>query len=513
MSILEPIFKIFSESNKKKIAVIGKGASLDAIDFSKLKDFFVININDSEHVYPGDLGIYHYDWVKDLLSQNGGQCSLYVTSSPANNTNFIKVEHLFEGPEHLAPIQERFFDDDFYIEDATIISALKLCNLIADRFRTKIPVYLLGFDFTLKSGYSKRTEGRIGLGEDMYVESLLNNQRAYLELLLEAKSHLSIDIIHVGYCAFSSATPETFNNNEFAFVESKVLEKSKKAQLNRDFQVKVVAEITTNHFGDLDLLKKMIISAADAGADYIKLQKRNVTSFYSEDELAKPYSSPFGKTFGDYRNGLELDEDAFKKVDAWCKEYNIKWFVSVLDVESYHFMKQFNPDILKLPSTISEHKDLLELVANEYRGSVVISTGMTDSTYEKYILDKFSKCEKLYLLQCVSSYPTSNEDANVGVVRHYSELASRYDNVLPGYSSHDIGSLCCQLAVAAGAVMIEKHVKYGNTPWAHFDNVAIDMLTDNFKSFVSDIRLAEICTGSTTKTVLDSEHHKYKIAK
>lgn len=61
--------------------------------------------------------------------------------------------------------------------------------------------------------------------------------------------------------------------------------------------------------------------------------------------------------------------------------------------------------------------------------------------------------------------------------------------------------------------MIEKHVKYGNTPWAHFDNVAIDMLTDNFKSFVSDIRLAEICTGSTTKTVLDSEHHKYKIAK
>ena len=57
--------------------------------------------------------------------------------------------------------------------------------------------------------------------------------------------------------------------------------------------------------------------------------------------------------------------------------------------------------------------------------------------------------------------------------------------------------------------MIEKHVKYGNTPWAHFDNVAVDMLTDNFKLFVNDIRKAEIALGGGKNTVLTSEHHKY----
>ncbi|MEZ8606859.1 MULTISPECIES: N-acetylneuraminate synthase family protein [Vibrio] len=513
MLLLDPVFSSFEKSGKTKIAVIGKGSSLDSIELDKLAEFFVININDSETIYPGDIGIYHYKWVEEFLSEQGGKCPLYVTSLPADNTNSLKVEHLYEGPEHLAPIQERFFDADFYLEDATIISALKLCNLISDYTRTKIPVYLLGFDFTLTSGYSKYTEGRIAFGEDNFIESLLNNQKAYLELILEAKKHLSIEIVHIGYCSFSSSTPELFNKKNFSKGMLNVRDTSEYKVPDREFNVQVIAEITTNHFGDLDLLKKMIISASESGADCIKLQKRNVSTFYSPEELAKPYSSPFGDTFGDYRRGLELDADAFMKVDQWCKEYGIKWFVSVLDIESYHFMKQFNPYMLKLPSTISEHKDLLELVAKEYKGAVVISTGMTDTAYEEYILNQFSNCKELYLLQCVSSYPTANEDANVGVVRHYSELASTYTNVLPGYSSHDIGSLCCQLAVAAGAVMVEKHVKYGNTPWAHFDNVAIDMLTDNFKSFVSDIRLAEVCTGSNKKSVLESEHHKYKISK
>ena len=116
-------------------------------------------------------------------------------------------------------------------------------------------------------------------------------------------------------------------------------------------------------------------------------------------------------------------------------------------------------------------------------------------------------------MQCVSSYPTHLNDANVSVVRHYHDLSKKYKNIIPGYSSHDIGSLCSCLAVAAGAMMIEKHVKYGNTPWAHFDNVAIDLLTNNFNQFVSDIRQTEIALGDEIKEVLDSENHKYNLRK
>lgn len=507
------VFELFKLSGKKNIAIIGKGSSFDHIDLECLDEFFVININDSEKAYSGDVGMYHFEWVRDYLASSTGQCTFYLTSKPLEKNNHIYISERHEDPENYLPIQERFFETEFVLEDATIISALKLCNLIADYVRDKLEVYLLGFDFTLSAGFSQRSGGTVDFGEEAYVENILHSQRAYLELLMAHEKDLSITVNHVGSQDFSHLNPsqfnQAFNGKAFTLGES-ARPKSICQSAKRNYKVKVIAEITTNHFGDLQLLKKMILAAAESGADYIKLQKRDVESFYSPEELDKPYTSPFGETFRDYRYGLELDEFGFNMVEKWCNEFDIKWFASVLDLPSYEFIKKFSPDMIKLPSTISEHTDFLETVADDFRGDVVLSTGMTDSAYEKFVIEKFNKCRSLYLLQCVSAYPTMNEDANVAVVRHYHDLSKKYPRIIPGYSSHDIGSLCCQLSVAAGGRMVEKHVKYGNTPWAHFDNVAIDMLTDNFKKFVDDIRLAELCLGSDSKEVLKSEHHKYR---
>jgi N-acetylneuraminate synthase len=506
------IFKLYKLSGKSKIAIVGKGASLDAIDFKKLSDFFVININDSEIVYAGDVGLYHLPWVKEYLSKEGGKCTFYLTSEPLSSSAYISIEHILEGPENLRPIQERFFDDRFFLEDATVISALKLANLIADHVRDKLEVYLLGFDFSIAAGFSQKSGGHIGFGEEGYVENLFSSQKAYLELILGHKSDLSITVNHIGEQTFSAFSTKQFNkmlngNETGGLLKPEYLRAFDQSKV--EHHVKVVAEITTNHFGDLELLRKMIKAAATSGADFIKLQKRDPETFYSKSELDKPYTSPFGDTFRDYRNGLELDAFGFRMVDKWCKELGIKWFASVLDLSSYEFMKQFSPELIKLPSTISEHTDFLKAVADDFTGDIVLSTGMTDQSYEDFILAEFVNCRNLYLLQCVSAYPTMNEDANVAVVRHYHDLSTRQPKIIPGYSSHDVGSLCCQLSIAAGGLMIEKHVKYGNTPWAHFDNVAIDMLTDNFKRFVDDIRLAELCLGKGRKKVLGNEHHKY----
>ncbi|MFT5716052.1 MAG: sialic acid synthase SpsE [Oleiphilaceae bacterium] len=511
MAKLHDVFKLFSLSDKSKIAIIGKGASLDSIDLDKLKDFFVININDSEKAYAGDVGLYHLPWVRDYLKSEGGKCSFYLTSLPCEHDTYIEIEHVFEGPEHTKPLQERFFDTDFYLEDATVVSAIKLANLIADHVRDKLDVYLLGFDFSISAGFSKKSGGHIDFGEEHYVENLLNSQKAYLELLLAHESDLSISVNHVGNKSFSSMNTEQFNAlfHGQGDLKSNQEVSSYVSRSKHEHRVKVIAEITTNHFGNLQLLRKMIKAAANSGADYIKLQKRDVESFYTQSELDKPYTSPFGTTFRDYRNGLELDVFGFRMVEKWCSEYGIKWFASVLDLPSYLFMKQFSPELVKLPSTISEHTAFLKAVAEDFTGDVVLSTGMTDKSYEEFVIKEFEKCRNLYLLQCVSSYPTMNDDANVAVVRHYHDLSKVYPKIIPGYSSHDIGSLCCQLSIAAGGLMVEKHVKYGNTPWAHFDNVAIDMLTDNFNKFVDDIRLAELCLGRETKKVLDAEHHKY----
>jgi N-acetylneuraminate synthase len=271
-----------------------------------------------------------------------------------------------------------------------------------------------------------------------------------------------------------------------------------------------VAELTTNHFGDRFRLEKMIRASKAAGANYIKLQKRDVDSFYSREQLSSPYSSPFGKTFEDYRRQLELGKDDFALVDALCRDLSIGWFASVLDEPSFHFMMDIGVPMVKLPSTISEHKSYLKFVAENYKGSVVLSTGMTDESYERFVTEAFSGCERIYLLQCNSAYPTPLEHCNIGVVRHYHNLSKQNPRIVPGYSSHDHGWKASALAVAAGARMLEKHVKLGNTEWAHFDAVAVDLTTPDFREYVDHIRETELILGSDQKQINDSEHHKYR---
>ncbi len=274
-------------------------------------------------------------------------------------------------------------------------------------------------------------------------------------------------------------------------------------------RVAIVAELTTNHFGDRGRLESLIRAAHQSGADHVKLQKRDVASFYSPADLAAPYASPFGTTVRDYRTQLELTAADFELVDKLCASLGIGWFASVLDRPSFDFLRQFSPMMIKLPSTISGHTEFLRYVAENYTGSVVLSTGMTDASYEDFIRRTFVKAERLFLLQCTSAYPTPAADCNVAVVRHYHDLSRSEPRIVPGYSSHDNGWLASALAVAAGARMVEKHVKLGSTPWAHFDEVAVDMSNDDFASYVRRIRETESILGSPVKALTNNERHKY----
>jgi len=274
-------------------------------------------------------------------------------------------------------------------------------------------------------------------------------------------------------------------------------------------KVLIVAEITTNHLGDIERLKKMVRLAREAGADLVKIQKRNIETFYLPEQLSKKFSSPFGETWKDFREGIELSLEDIKELDNECKKVGIDWFASVLDPHSFEFISQFGKKLIKLPSTISEHKDFHSHISKLHSGPIVVSTGFTSKDYEDYIQETFKDNEKIYLLQCTSAYPTPHEDCNISVIRHYAELSKKNPKIVPGYSSHDEGSLGCMLAVAAGARMIEKHVKIGDTPWMHFQDVALDLETGEFAMFVEDIRKAEIICGDEEKKIKPSEWHKY----
>jgi N-acetylneuraminate synthase len=170
-------------------------------------------------------------------------------------------------------------------------------------------------------------------------------------------------------------------------------------------------------------------------------------------------------------------------------------------------LSEFDLLCIKAPSTISNHKNFLESIASSNVEWIMISTGGTNEEFLSWINKKFQS-KNLILMQCTSSYPTAPEDCNVNVIKTISHLKSS-SMLIPGYSSHDRGSLASQLAVSLGASILEKHVTLGSVEWVHFDGVALDLSVDQLGKFVRDIEVAKTILGSARKQKLNSEHHKY----
>jgi sialic acid synthase SpsE len=344
-------------------------------------------------------------------------------------------------------------------------------------------VHLVGFD----SRYIYEEE--LKTFRDINIQSYINveSQKAILNKLEHFFENLEIKF--VGFDIFSKVDAKT----------------SEDFKLNVDGGVEIVAEITTNHFGNNDRIKQLMISAKKSGANSVKFQMRDVETFYSEKKLNEKYQSPFGKTFREYRNALELEQSQLNLIEKYSNELDLKYFFSALDVKSYKTLKEIGIKRVKIPSTISNSKEYIQFVLEDFRNELVISTGMTDEKYLDFILTSKSNYSKLYLLHCLSSYPVNIFNLNLAVIERYSNLSKK---IIPGYSSHDIGYDGSVFAVFAGAKMIEKHVKLGNTAFGHFDETALDINVE-FGEFVKMIRKAELIYGSSEKRILKSEHHKY----
>lgn len=489
------------------IFILGKGASVDRIHPSLLANSLVIGLNDAERIAPCDISIFHDEWVIDGLKVSGWRSRLYITSTDIEppKGEVFKARYVPAAQEGVDVMLSRLVmekpEQDFVIEEVLFLSAIRLARVIAKGRNRKQTVYMLGFDFAVDQGYAHAIDYDYSPADASGRAARISPQEHYFVNALYMLRDSEVDIQHVGDRAFSTLTPEELNTRFLPGLDKRLVP--------NENRVLIVAELTTNHFGDRHRLERMVRAAHAAGADLIKVQKRDVETFYSKEQLDAKYVSPFGNTFRDYRLALELDRDDFEFLDGLCSKLGIRWFASVLDEPSFRFIQQFDPELIKLPSTISEHTDYLATVAREYKRGIVLSTGMTDQDYENWVLETFTSCDKLYLMQCNSAYPTPTHDCNVGVIRHYRDLSKQHPHVVPGYSSHDFGAMASAMAVAAGARIVEKHVKLGNTEWAHFDAVALDLTTSEFVDYVAAVREAEVIIGSEEKEINDSEHHKY----
>ncbi len=510
-NISRRIADIVSRYPTDDIYVIGKGPSLDAIDCASLPPGIIVNINDSERIHPGHIGIFSANWVRRSLQQEGFSCGFYLAGKPLPSK--IKHEVLPAIPIELDQDEMeiiRLERPEFFDESLVLLNAIKIALLIGQLKNKPQNVYFLGFDFSTAGGSHTRKihtdfSGATSDDRDVIVNA---QESAFRQLIHYFSDGGRLRMIHIGSRDYSEQSPVAFSRKLLSI--SSRIHRSPINFLKPD-RVLIVAEFTNNHLGDPARLVEMINRAKDAGADLIKVQKRHVESFYSRDQLDSYYWSPFGTTLRDYRLGVELNDDLLRLLDETCRQNDIEWFCSILDFPSLEAITPFNPRLIKIPSTISNHREYHSHLAEAYRGVIVVSTGYTESEYIDHVLSTYRNNEAIYLLHCVSAYPTPRNACNVAVVRAYNRLSATDSRIIPGYSSHDLGSAGCALAVAAGARMIEKHVKLGNAEWIHFDKVAIDLKNDDFSKFVQDVRLAEEITGRETKCIMDCENHKYPV--
>ena len=262
----------------------------------------------------------------------------------------------------------------------------------------------------------------------------------------------------------------------------------------------ITAEIGINHNGDLDIAKKLIDVAKNAGCDAVKFQKRTVDKVYTKEVLDSPRDSPWGTTTRQQKEGLEFGQEEYSIIDKYCKEKKIEWFASSWDTDSQLFLRNFSLNHNKVASAMLTNHELLNTIAEEKKHTF-ISTGMSEIKQIESAINIFKKNNCSFELQhSNSSYPMKIEEANLRCI----ETLRDEFNCDVGYSGHEaLGYLICVCAVMFGATSIERHITLDRTMYG--SDQAASLEPQGLDRLVRDVRRIDVILGDGVKRVWPSE--------
>jgi len=263
--------------------------------------------------------------------------------------------------------------------------------------------------------------------------------------------------------------------------------------------VYVIAEIGINHNGSLEVAKKLIEGAAQAGCDAVKFQKRTPELCVPMDQRLIERDTPWGRmTYMDYRYKVEFGYDDYAEIDAYCREKGIAWFASCWDEEAVDFMEQFNPPCYKAASASLTDLTLLKKTKATGR-PLIISTGMSTMEEVDAAVEALGR-DNLMIAHTNSTYPCPVDQLNLRMIN---TLKQMYPTVPIGYSGHEVGLATTWAAVALGAVFVERHVTLDRAMWGSDQAASVEI--SGMSRLVSNIRDIEKALGDGVKRVYEGE--------
>lgn len=274
-------------------------------------------------------------------------------------------------------------------------------------------------------------------------------------------------------------------------------------EISENSSVFIIAELSANHNGSLEVAIETIRAAKRTGADCIKLQT------YTADTLtldSRKDDFMIKGTIWEGKNLHDLYKEAFtpwewhEKLFEVAKEEGIICFSSPFDKSSVDFLEEHNVPAYKIASPEITDIKFIELVASKQK-PIIISTGIATDEDIQLALDACKRMgnTQIALLKCTTSYPAPIEEANLVMIKDFKERFG----VISGLSDHTMGSTAPVVATCFGAKIIEKHFIL-DREMGGVDS-SFSMNEAEFTSMVKVVREAEKSIGIIDYTLTEKQ--------
>ena len=275
----------------------------------------------------------------------------------------------------------------------------------------------------------------------------------------------------------------------------------------------IIAEAGVNHNGSIELAKKLIDVAVEAGADAVKFQTFKADKLVSKRAQKADYqkqTTSIDETQYEMLKKLELDENAHRVIIGYCKDKGIMFLSTPFDHDSIDLLISFEIPIFKIPSGEITNLPYLRHIGSLGK-ELILSTGMAnlDEVQDalEVLINVGTPKEKITVLHATTEYPCPIDEVNL---RAMQTIHAAF-GVKVGYSDHTQGIEVPIAAVAMGATVIEKHFTLNRTMDGPDHKASLE--PEELKAMVRAIRHIEQALGDGVKKPSKSEQKNIPVAR